>query len=116
MNVALTRAKHQLICVGDVYSFPKLKGAETIRMLADDAHERSIVCSLDSIKEKVDQPAYDSSARKLKAAVNTPTENVASLILSEANSNIKKRKTKTIEAGTHHKKGKRKKENDSSIF
>lgn len=43
MNVALTRAKYQLVCIGNINSFPKMNGAVTMHMLADNALERRIV-------------------------------------------------------------------------
>ena len=43
MNVSLTRAKYQLICVGNVEALARMKGAETLQMLAKDAKERGVV-------------------------------------------------------------------------
>jgi len=43
MNVALTRARFQLICVGNVQALKVMMGAETIQLLAADAEERGIV-------------------------------------------------------------------------
>lgn len=45
LNVALTRARHQLICVGDVDSMQYLHepGASTLRSLSADAYERNAV-------------------------------------------------------------------------
>ena len=43
MNVALTRAKYQLICVGNVRQFPQMPNAETLHRLAKDAEERGII-------------------------------------------------------------------------
>lgn len=47
MNVSLTRAKHQLICIGNVNQFPFMKDADTLHSLAKNATTRnSIVRSL----------------------------------------------------------------------
>lgn len=43
INVALTRAKYQLICVGDV-SHLLTCGVETLKTMIDDANERHLVC------------------------------------------------------------------------
>jgi AAA domain len=45
MNVALTRARYQLICVGNVKEFHRFVAdkTETIHSLARDAHDRGIV-------------------------------------------------------------------------
>jgi superfamily I DNA and/or RNA helicase len=43
MNVALTRAKFQLICIGNIRGFSKMVGVETMHMLAANARERNIV-------------------------------------------------------------------------
>lgn len=43
MNVALTRAKYQLICIGNICSFAKMYGAQTMQMLAANADERRLV-------------------------------------------------------------------------
>jgi len=45
MNVALTRAKYQLVCVGNWDRLGRMKGAETLRLLAADAEERGMVRS-----------------------------------------------------------------------
>jgi superfamily I DNA and/or RNA helicase len=45
MNVALTRAKYQLICVGNVLQFPQMPNAETLHLLARDAEERGVILS-----------------------------------------------------------------------
>jgi senataxin len=44
MNVALTRAKYQLICVGNVQNFHRIPNAPTLHLLAKDAKERGIIC------------------------------------------------------------------------
>jgi superfamily I DNA and/or RNA helicase len=49
MNVALTRAKYQLICVGNVRNFHRLPNATTLHLLAQDAEERGIICSPPSV-------------------------------------------------------------------
>ena len=43
MNVALTRAKHQLICVGNVQRFSNLSLAPTLKELAKDAKHRNVI-------------------------------------------------------------------------
>lgn len=43
MNVALTRAKYQLICVGNSRNFVRMAGAETLKLLASDAEQRGLV-------------------------------------------------------------------------
>ena len=45
MNVALTRAKFQLICVGNVRGMAKMNGADTLQLLAANARERDAVQS-----------------------------------------------------------------------
>jgi len=45
MNVALTRAKHQLICVGNVSRFHTFRGANTLQLLAQHAEERNVIHS-----------------------------------------------------------------------
>jgi senataxin len=46
MNVALTRAKYQLICVGNVRCFHQMPNAPTLHLLAKDAEDRGVVCML----------------------------------------------------------------------
>jgi superfamily I DNA and/or RNA helicase len=43
MNVALTRAKYQLICVGNVELMQRMVGAETLQRLSEDAKECNAV-------------------------------------------------------------------------
>ena len=43
MNVALTRAKYQLICVGNVRQFPQMTNADTLHQLAMEAEERGVI-------------------------------------------------------------------------
>ena len=43
INVALTRARHQLICVGNVSQFPAMYNADTLKDLARDASFRGAV-------------------------------------------------------------------------
>jgi senataxin len=43
MNVSLTRAKYQLICVGNVRQFPQMPNADTLHQLAANAEERGII-------------------------------------------------------------------------
>lgn len=45
MNVALTRARHQLICIGNIKSYPSFKNAHTIQAVAKHAHENDVVVS-----------------------------------------------------------------------
>jgi senataxin len=45
MNVALTRAKYQLICVGNVCNFGQIPNATTLHSLARDAEERGLICT-----------------------------------------------------------------------
>lgn len=45
MNVALTRAKYQLICVGNVEGLSRMTGADTLQELAKNAIERGVVLS-----------------------------------------------------------------------
>lgn len=43
MNVALTRARHQLVCVGNVEGFASMKNADTLRRLSRDARSRKAI-------------------------------------------------------------------------
>eukprot|EP00977_Amphora_coffeiformis_P004642 scaffold1000_cov166-Amphora_coffeaeformis.AAC.32 len=43
MNVALTRARYQLVCVGNVNGLANISGADTINSLAQNAQERQVV-------------------------------------------------------------------------
>jgi AAA domain len=43
MNVALTRARFQLICIGNVNGMARMAGAETLQLLASDATERGVI-------------------------------------------------------------------------
>ena len=43
MNVALTRARYQLVCVGNVNGLASISGADTINSLAKTAQERQVV-------------------------------------------------------------------------
>jgi superfamily I DNA and/or RNA helicase len=45
MNVALTRAKYQLVCLGNVACMKRMEGATTLQMLAKNAEERSVISS-----------------------------------------------------------------------
>jgi senataxin len=49
MNVALTRAKYQLICVGNVRNFDQIPNADTLHQLAKNADERGIIHDASSI-------------------------------------------------------------------
>ena len=43
LNVALTRARYQLICVGNVSQFPSMYKAYALKALARDADDRGTV-------------------------------------------------------------------------
>jgi len=44
MNVSLTRARHQLVCVGNAHQMMNLgRGAETLQLLARDAADRNVI-------------------------------------------------------------------------
>jgi superfamily I DNA and/or RNA helicase len=43
MNVALTRARFQLICIGNVSGMARMAGAETLQLLAANATERGVI-------------------------------------------------------------------------
>ena len=45
LNVALTRAKYQLLCVGNAVGLQNMSGASTLHALSRDAHERRSVIS-----------------------------------------------------------------------
>jgi senataxin len=60
MNVALTRAKYQLICVGNVQNFDQIPNADTLHQLAKNANERGIIYDTSSIGvlgESTQQPS-----------------------------------------------------------
>ena len=48
MNVALTRAKYQLICVGDVNRTLSVTGVNTIDAMIDDAKQRRVIKDFDA--------------------------------------------------------------------
>ena len=50
MNVALTRAKYQLICVGDVTGTLSVTGVNTLDALIDDAKERNVIREFDHLE------------------------------------------------------------------
>jgi superfamily I DNA and/or RNA helicase len=72
MNVALTRARYQLICVGNVKSFQHMAEAPTLKRLAANAHLRGVVRTpfgntVDDINARLDMfygETPDSSAVK----------------------------------------------------
>ena len=43
MNVALTRARFQLVCVGNIRAYHRFCRAETLHKLAEDANERGVI-------------------------------------------------------------------------
>lgn len=43
MNVSLTQAKHQLICIGNISQFPFMKDADTLHSLANNTTARNVV-------------------------------------------------------------------------
>jgi hypothetical protein len=43
MNVALTRAKYQLICIGNVQAMKHMVGAKPFELLAEDAEKRGVI-------------------------------------------------------------------------
>lgn len=47
MNVALTRARYQLVCIGNVERYPHFENARTIQALVDHAHTNAVVVSND---------------------------------------------------------------------
>jgi senataxin len=67
MNVALTRAKYQLVCVGNVRGMSRFTGtdAETLRLLSADAEQREAVQPYPSMRNN-DDPSRrnnDTNAR-----------------------------------------------------
>lgn len=50
LNVALTRAKYQLICVGNAVGLQSISGASTLQSLFRDAHERRSVISDEALR------------------------------------------------------------------
>jgi superfamily I DNA and/or RNA helicase len=43
MNVALTRSRHQLVCVGNVRRYPDMASAYTLHYLAEDVRNRNVI-------------------------------------------------------------------------
>jgi len=46
MNVALTRARHQLLCVGNVSRYPSMEAAYTLHHIAADAQTRNAIVDI----------------------------------------------------------------------
>ena len=65
LNVALTRAKFQLICVGNVKGMMDLDEAKTIQSLANNAHSRGCISSYSTVQH------YGEKAKKKKSITNT---------------------------------------------
>jgi superfamily I DNA and/or RNA helicase len=69
MNVAITRAKYQLVCVGNVRGLNRLVGAnaETLRLLAADAEERNVVQPYPSMRNDTNaRPDLGQKAKRPK--------------------------------------------------
>jgi superfamily I DNA and/or RNA helicase len=43
MNVALTRAKYQLVCVGNIHGMVRMEGAVTLQELSANARDREVI-------------------------------------------------------------------------
>lgn len=65
MNVALTRARHQLVCVGNARGTLSQSSAVTLRAIVDDAEERSCV-SVEELKCSPDPVKGDDGLLKIK--------------------------------------------------
>jgi hypothetical protein len=80
MNVALTRARHQLICVGNVQQFPLFrdKKAGTLKALALDAQSRGAIVIYNDPPSAPYPPPTSSSSALL---VRRPTSERAPRVL-----------------------------------
>lgn len=65
MNVALTRAKYQLVCIGNAQAMNRMVAASTISGLVTDAERRNCIVGTDGCTEvaKRKQPATFSNCR-----------------------------------------------------
>lgn len=66
LNVALTRAKYQLVCVGNARGFQSISGASTLQSLSLDAQERNIVLSDEVLRLNHQMKAFVENAKKKK--------------------------------------------------
>lgn len=67
LNVALTRAKHKLVCIGNIENgLDKVatKGAETVRKLAEDVTSRQLLVRTHAPKEKRPPPTQAGGGAK----------------------------------------------------
>lgn len=78
MNVALTRARFQLICIGNLNGMARMAGAETLQLLASNATERGVIQSFSNnvpprdqvVKQRLDnfygssEPASFAASKK----------------------------------------------------
>jgi superfamily I DNA and/or RNA helicase len=73
LNVALTRAKYQLICVGNVRGLQNMTGASTLQFLSNNAYERNSV-----INEE-----QNNSHKKEGTAIASNPENIQNQTLKK---------------------------------
>ncbi len=95
INVALTRAKYQLICVGDV-SHLLTCGVETLKTMIDDANERHLVCDHaellrhDASTEETFSDIHESSNTTLvNQGTSQPTSSVISICNTQTQTTVK---------------------------